>query len=89
MKRGGMNASEALQAELVQHLMDEGQATLVVLTQLTRYATSVVRDELLHLRQGGLCLRTTERDDKGRAVKLYALTPKGIEAALAAESVAV
>lgn len=89
MKRNRINASQALQAELVQHLMDEGQASLPVLAGLANYRADLVRSELLHLRQGGLCLRTTQRDVQGRAVKMYALTPKGIEAALSVGSVAV
>lgn len=89
MSEAATSARARLQAELIQHLMDEGQASLLALTQLTSYSLPTVRNGLLYLREVGLCVRTKSRDAAGHSLPLYALTRAGIEVALLAESVAV
>ena len=83
------SASSTLRADLVQHLMDEGQAPIRALTELTSYSLIAVRNVLLHLRQAGLVVRTKSRDEAGYSLPLFALRRAGIEAALAVQSKAV
>ncbi len=80
------SGSRTLRADLVQHLMDEGQASLLVLMELSGYPAPAVRMALYALRDAGLCLRTKSRDAAGYSLPLYGLTLAGIEAALAAEA---
>lgn len=81
--------SSALRGTLLHYLMDEGQASLLVLAELSGYKVLAVRNALLRLRDVGLCVRTKTRDGEGYSLALYGLTKAGIEAALAIESEAV
>ena len=76
--------SGTLRADLVQHLMDEGQATKETLMALSGYPEKAVASALLALREQGTALRTKAKDALGYSAPLYSLTAKGIEVALAA-----
>ena len=78
-----MSQSRTLRADLVQHIMDEGQASLLVLVELSGYSAVGVRNGLLYLREAGLVLKTKTRDPMGYSLPLYSLSPAGIALALA------
>lgn len=75
--------SGTLRACLVQHLMDEGQATRDQLIALSGYPQAAVVNALFALREQGTCVRTRARDALGFHAPLYGLSRAGIELALA------
>ena len=76
--------SVVLRADLLQHLMDEGQASKEMLMRLSGYPRQPVNSALRDLRKQGLVLRTKARDASGYSIPLHSLTPRGIELALEA-----
>ena len=68
--------------ELVQSLMDEGQASLDALVGLSRRNRNTVRQTLCELRHAGLCERTSVVGADGYMTRLYALSRAGIDVAL-------
>lgn len=80
-----MSQSRTLRAELLAHLLEEGQATTAQLMVLSGYPQTAVVNALFYLREAGACVRTKTKNAMGYSESLFGLTRAGIEAALAAE----